>query len=50
VRLDRARIDGRKLTVGLEEWRELALVGNGLNGPSPTGILLVHSRRERGME
>ena len=40
-------IVGSKLTIGLEEWRGLALVGNGLSGLSPTGTLLVHSRREK---
>jgi len=30
----------------LKEWQGLALVGNGLNGPSLTGTLLVHSGRE----
>jgi len=38
-------IVGIKLTIRLEEWWGLALVGNGLNGLSPTGTLLVHSRR-----
>ena len=37
----------QKLTVGLEEWWALVLVGNGLNGSSPIDILLVHSKRER---
>jgi len=37
----------QKSTVRLEEWWTLVLVGNGLNGPSPTNILLVHCRREK---
>jgi len=35
------------MTVKLEERWGLALVGNGLNGPSPADTLLVHSRREK---
>jgi len=38
-------IVGQKLTVRLEEWWKLDLVSNGLNGSSPTGILLFHSIR-----
>ena len=40
-------IVGRKSTVELEEWWALVLISNGLNGPSPIDILLVHSKRER---
>ena len=39
-------IVGRESTVGMEEWLGLAPVGNGLNRPSLTGTLLVHSGRE----
>ena len=41
-----ASIVDQRLTVDLEEWR-LILVGNGLNGPSPTDIPLVHNKREK---
>ena len=34
----------QRLTVGLEEWRGLVLVGN---GPSPTDIPLVHNKKEK---
>ena len=38
-----APIVDQKLTVSLEEWRGLALAGNGLSGPSPIDILsLIH--------
>ena len=37
----------QKLTVGLEEWQALVLIGNGLNGPSPTDIPLVQNKREK---
>ena len=37
----------QKLTVGLEEWRGLVLVGNGLSGLSLTDIPLVDNRREK---
>ena len=42
-----APIVDQKLTVSLEEWWGLVLVGNGLNGPSPTDIPLVHNKREK---
>ena len=40
-------IVGQKLTVELEEWWALVLVGNGLNGLSPTDIPFVYNKRER---
>jgi len=37
----------RKLIVSLEEWRGLALAGNGLSGLSPTDIPLVDNGRKK---
>ena len=37
----------QKLTVDLEGWRGLVLVGNGLSGLSPTDIPLVDNGREK---
>ena len=37
----------QKMIVGLEEWRGLALAGNGLSRLSPTDIPLVDNRREK---
>ena len=37
----------QRLTISLEEWRGLVLVGNGLSGLSPTDIPFVDNRRKK---